>query len=64
MALAEAAEVLGVDKVAARHFLRQVQSIAGPVPYESIIETMRRHDCQEPKKLATILMQRQRDEAI
>ena len=40
-ALADVAALLGVDTPAARTYLRAVQHLAGPVPYEQIAAAMR-----------------------
>lgn len=34
--------MLGVDTVAARAYLRQVQKLVGPVPYDAIVAAMQR----------------------
>ena len=41
-ALAEVAAMLGTDAVSARAYLRQIQRLAGPAPYEAIVDAMRR----------------------
>ena len=40
-ALAEVAALLGVDTPTARTYLRAVQRLAGPVPYEQIAAVLR-----------------------
>jgi hypothetical protein len=40
-ALAEVAEMLGTDTAAARAYLRAVQHLAGPVPFDEIAIAMR-----------------------
>ena len=40
-ALADAAALLRTDTEAARVFLREVQSCAGPIPYATIVAAMR-----------------------
>lgn len=41
-ALAEVAALLGADTGTARSYLRQVQHLAGPTSYETIVAAMRR----------------------
>ncbi len=41
-ALAETAALLSTDTQGARTYLRQVQRLAGPIPYVAIVTAMRR----------------------
>jgi hypothetical protein len=54
-ALAEAAAVLGTDTVTARAFLRAVQHLAGPVPYDEIVVAMRETGCRTAEAVAARL---------
>ncbi|HEX5997180.1 MAG TPA: hypothetical protein VFY84_18735 [Jiangellales bacterium] len=51
-ALADVAAMLGTDSATARAFLRTVQHLAGPVPYDQIAEAMRRVGVQDPERVA------------
>jgi hypothetical protein len=57
-ALAEVAAMLGTGTVAARTYLRQVQHLAGPAPYETIVEAMRTVDGYEPERVAALIVAR------
>ena len=54
-ALAEVAEMLGTDTVAARAYLRRVQHLAGPAPYESIAQAMRKVDGYAAEQVAAVI---------
>jgi hypothetical protein len=54
-ALAEVAAMLGTDTVAARTYLRRVQHLAGPAPYETIAEAMRKVDGYAVEQVAALI---------
>jgi hypothetical protein len=54
-ALAEVAAMLGTDTAQARAYLRAVQHLAGPVPYDQIAAAMRRVDGHDPQRVAALL---------
>jgi hypothetical protein len=54
-ALAEVAEMLGTDTVAARGYLRRVQHLAGPVPYDEIAAAMRRVEGHDAERVAQVV---------
>jgi hypothetical protein len=54
-ALAEVAAMLGTNTVAARTYLRRVQHLAGPAPYETILEAMRRVDGYGAEQVAAVI---------
>ena len=54
-ALAEVANLLGTDAASARTYLRQVQHLAGPTSYETIVEAMRRVDGYSADEVAAAI---------
>ncbi len=55
-ALAEVAAMLGTDPASARTYLRRVQHLAGPAPYETIAEAMRKVDDYAPEQVAALIV--------
>lgn len=53
-ALAEAAALLGTDTQAARVYLRDVQRLAGPLPYATIVAAMRAVDSADAQAVAAV----------
>ena len=51
-ALADVAAMLGTDTATARTYLRTVQHLAGPVPFDQIAEAMRRVGAHDPERVA------------
>jgi hypothetical protein len=51
-ALAEVARILGTDTTTARTWLRTVQHLAGPVPYDEIAAAMGRVEGHDPERVA------------
>jgi hypothetical protein len=51
-ALAEVAAMLGTDTASARAYLRQVQHLAGPRPYDEIAAAMREAGSHEVERVA------------
>lgn len=51
-ALVDVAALLGVDTPTARTYLRAVQHLAGPVPYDQIAAAMRTVDDRSPESVA------------
>jgi len=54
-ALAEVAALLGADTVTARSYLRQVQHLAGPTSYETIVAAMRRVEGYAAEDVAAVI---------
>jgi len=54
-ALAEVAAMLGTDTASARGYLRRVQHIAGPVPYDQIAAAMRVVEGFDEARVAALL---------
>jgi len=54
-ALAEVAALLGTDTTSARAYLRAVQHIAGPVPYDEIAAAMRAVEGHDAKRVAEVV---------
>jgi len=54
-ALADVATMLGVDTAAARAYLRTVQHLAGPVPYDQIAAAMRSTEDRSAEAVAKAL---------
>jgi hypothetical protein len=54
-ALAEVAALLGVDTPTARTYLRAVQHLAGPVPYDQIAAAMRSVEDRSAEAVARAL---------
>jgi hypothetical protein len=54
-ALAEVAAMLGTDTAGARNYLRRVQHLAGPVPYEQIAAAMRLVDGHDEQRVAALV---------
>jgi hypothetical protein len=54
-ALAQVAALLGTDTTAARAYLRRVQHLAGPVPYDAIAEAMRQTPGYDAEQVAAKL---------
>lgn len=51
-ALAEVAKLLGTDTATARAFLRTVQHLAGPVPFDEIAAAMLHVQGHDPQRVA------------
>jgi hypothetical protein len=51
-ALAEVAKRLGTDAATARTWLRSVQHLAGPVPFDEIVAAMRHVEGHDPERVA------------
>ncbi len=54
-ALAQVAELLGTDTVAARTYLRRVQHLAGPAPYDAILDAMRGVEGFDVEQVAALI---------
>jgi hypothetical protein len=54
-ALAEVAAMLGTDTADARNYLRRVQHLAGPVPYEQIAAAMRLVEGHDEQRVARLV---------
>ncbi len=54
-ALAEVAAKLGTDATSARAWLRSVQHLAGPVPYDQIAAALRTADSHDPQIVASVI---------
>jgi hypothetical protein len=54
-ALAEVAAMLGTDTAGARGYLRRVQHLAGPVPYDQIAAAMRQVEGHDERKVAELV---------
>lgn len=54
-ALAEVAALLGTTTAQARTYLRTVQHLAGPVPYDQIAAAMRRVPGHDPQRVAELV---------
>ncbi len=54
-ALAEVAAMLGTDTASARGYLRRVQHLAGPVPYDRIAAAMRAVEGHDEKRVAEVV---------
>jgi hypothetical protein len=54
-ALADVAAMLGTDTASARDYLRRVQRLAGPVPYEQIAAAMRRVEGFDEARVAALV---------
>jgi hypothetical protein len=54
-ALADVAALLGVDTPTARTYLRAVQHLAGPVPYEQIAAAMRSVEDRSAESVARVV---------
>jgi len=54
-ALGEVATLLGADTVTARSYLRQVQHLAGPTSYETIVAAMRRVEGYAAEDVAAVI---------
>ena len=57
-ALAEVATLLGTDAASARTWLRSVQHLAGPVPYDQIAAALRAADTQDARAVADVITAR------
>jgi hypothetical protein len=53
-ALAEATALLETDTQAARAYLRDVQRLAGPLPYATIVAAMRAADSADAQVVAAV----------
>lgn len=58
-ALAEVAALLGTDATKARSYLRTVQHLAGPVPYDRIVTAMRLVEGHDPQRVADAVTREQ-----
>jgi hypothetical protein len=54
-ALADVAALLGTDTTTARDYLRRVQHLAGPVPYEQIAAAMRQVEGFDVARVAALV---------
>jgi uncharacterized protein YbaA (DUF1428 family) len=54
-ALAEVAAMLGSDTATARGYLRRVQHLAGPVPYDQIAAAMRAVEGHDEEQVAQVV---------
>ena len=60
-ALAEVAALLGTDAAKARSYLRSVQHLAGPVPYDRSVAAMRLVEGHDPQRVAEVVTREQAD---
>jgi hypothetical protein len=63
-ALAEVAALLGTNTVAARGYLRRVQQLVGPVPYDTIVGAMHRVDDFDAERVAAVVNEERSRSAV